>query len=392
MSIFNHSYKPSFTSLTLTLLLVSTQASGVNLSQAEQEAVADCEASMTQLRQCYERPPEFWPAATIDAGVEYQELGIIPKPAKPDAMEEKLRTLGENLFFDPILSASGQITCASCHHPDQRFADGRRTANGHRFQAGKRNTPSLLNTALHETWFWDGRAASLAEQAIEPMLNPIEMAGTREGIESRLNTSEYYRAEFREIFGDQPITLEHAAKALEAWQKTIRSRSAPFDRFLKGDKSALGNQALLGLHLFRTKARCANCHMGPLLSDEKFHNIGLTYYGRKLEDLGRYNITRKPEDVGRFRTPSLRDVAATSPYMHTGNFPHLRGVLAMYNAGAPRPKPKEHQLNDPLFPKTSSLLKPLKLEQHELDALESFLLSLTSGTANRREVVTARKN
>ncbi len=133
--------------------------------------------------------------------------------------------------------------------------------------------------------------------------------------------------------------------------------------------------------------------MGPLLSDKKFHNIGLTYYGRKLEDLGRYNVTKKPADVGRFRTPSLRDIAATGPYMHTGNFPHLRGILAMYNAGgAPRPKPKEHQLTDPLFPQTSVLLKPLNLEKHELDALESFLLSLTSGTANRRVVGIESKN
>ncbi|MBW3197389.1 cytochrome-c peroxidase [Marinobacter nauticus] len=392
MPIFSCLRTPQLIPFALTLLLAGTQASGANSSRPKNVTSTDCEASISQLRRCYEQPPALWPKPTIDEGIDYQELGLIPPPAKPDAREQKLRILGERLFFDPILSASEQLTCASCHHPDQRFADGRRTSNGHRFQEGTRNSPSLLNTGLRDTWFWDGRASSLAEQAIEPMLNPIEMAGTREGIESRLNNSEHYRAEFQEIFGDHAITLEHAGEALETWQGTLRSRSAPFDRFLRGNRDALSDQALLGLHLFRTRARCANCHMGPLLSDKKFHNIGLTYYGRKLEDLGRYNVTKKPADVGRFRTSSLRDIAATGPYMHTGNFPHLRGILAMYNAGAPRPKPKEHQLTDPLFPQTSVLLKPLNLEKHELDALESFLLSLTSGTANRRVVGIESKN
>lgn len=374
------------------LFLVSALMTGTSPSAASSGPTKDCETSLAQLRQCYEQSPDLWPSPNIDEGVEYKELGLLPQPKEPNAREQKLRSLGEQLFFDPILSASGQITCASCHHPDQRFSDGRRTSNGHHFLEGTRNSPSLLNTALQESWFWDGRAASLAEQAIEPMLNPVEMAGTREGIESRLNNSDTYRAAFKKVFSNKPITLEHAAEALEAWQATLRSRSSPFDRFLRGNREALSDQALLGLHLFRTKARCANCHMGPLLSDGKFHNIGLTYYGRKLEDLGRYNATQAPGDIGRFRTPSLRDVAATSPYMHTGNFPHLRGILAMYNAGAPRPKPKENQLDDPLFPETSSLLKPLNLEQHELDALESFLLSLTSGTANRRTVRIEVKN
>jgi cytochrome c peroxidase len=372
----------------LAFLLATPQSSGAHSEPSENGAVKSCETSMEQLRRCYEQSPSLWPPPIIDDRVEFEELGLLPRPPEPDLREKKLRALGERLFFDPILSGSGQITCASCHHPDQRFADGRRTSNGHSFQEGARNSPSLLNTGLHRTWFWDGRAASLAEQAIEPMLNPVEMAGTREGIESRLNNSKHYRTEFQEIFEGQAITLEHAGEALEAWQGTLRSRSAPFDRFLGGNTNALSDQALLGLHLFRTKARCANCHMGPLLSDQKFHNIGLTYYGRKLEDLGRYNITKEPADVGRFRTPPLRDVAATGPYMHTGNFPHLRGILSMYNAGAPRPKPKENQLKDPLFPATSSLLQPLNLDQHELNALESFLLSLTSGTGNRRVIGT----
>lgn len=348
----------------------------------------DCAESMEQLRQCYQQPPEQWPAPVIDEGVEYTELGLLPAPEATDARGEKLRALGRQLFFDPILSSSGHITCATCHHPDQHFADGRRTSNGHSFQEGRRNSPTLLNTGLHNSWFWDGRAGSLSGQAIEAMLNPIEMAATREGIERRLNSSAHYRSQFAEVLEDQSISLEDAGEALEAWVSTLRSRTSPFDRFLRGETRALSDQALLGLHLFRTRARCANCHMGPLFSDGQFHNIGLSYYGRELEDLGRYKVTGQPEDIGRFRTPSLRSVAATGPYMHNGVFPHLHGILIMYNAGAPRPRPKEHQLDDPLFPETSNLLRPLGLEQFELDALESFLLSLTFGTPKRRAVST----
>ncbi|ONF42959.1 hypothetical protein BTO32_09660 [Marinobacter lutaoensis] len=349
-----------------------------------------CEASPAALRACYQQPPAHWPPPTLAAGIDHwQELGPLPPVTPPaNAAEESRRALGRRLFFDPILSRSGQIACASCHHPDQRFADGRRTSSGHDLKTGHRNSPSLLNTGLHRVWFWDGRAGSLAAQAMEPMLNPVEMAASREGIEHRLNQDEDYRKAFAEAFGESPITLEQVAEALASWQATLRSRSSPFDRFLKGDHRALSDQAILGLHLFRTKARCINCHMGPLLSDDRFHNLGLTYYGGKYEDLGRYQVTRNPDDVGRFRTPSLREVAATAPYMHNGLFPHLRGVLALYNGGGPRPTPKAHQADDPLFPKTSPILQPLGLTQRELDALESFLRSLTSGTGERRAVVT----
>lgn len=348
----------------------------------------DCEASAAALRACYQQSPEHWPAPALDPGIPFRELGPLPPARSPTPTERKRQELGRQLFFDPVLSGSGQIACASCHHPDEYFADGRRTSTGHNLQNGQRNSPSLLNTGLRTVWFWDGRAGSLAEQAIGPLLNPVEMAGTRAGIEQRLNADKHYREAFSEAFGNDTITLELVAEALASWQKTLRSRTSPFDRFLRGDHQALSDEAILGLHLFRTRARCINCHMGPLLSDDKFHNLGLSYYGRRYEDLGRYRITGNPEDSGRFRTPSLRDVAATAPYMHNGLFPSLRGVLAMYNAGGVRPEPREHQKKDPLFPKTSPALRPLGLNQQELDALESFLYSLTSGTGNGRTILT----
>lgn len=220
------------------------------------------------------------------------------------------------------------------------------------------------------------------------MLNPVEMAASREGIEHRLNQDEDYRKAFAEAFGESPITLEQVAEALASWQATLRSRSSPFDRFLKGDHRALSDQAILGLHLFRTKARCINCHMGPLLSDDRFHNLGLTYYGGKYEDLGRYQVIPEPGRCRPFPNPlpagggGDRTVHAQRPVSTPSRCP---GPLQ-------RRRPQAHaqgaQADDPLFPKTSPILQPLGLTQRELDALESFLRSLTSGTGERRAVVT----
>ena len=356
---------------------------------AEVASTAACETSIAALRACYERPPAQWPSPTVDEGVAYRELGLIPSVAAPSGPEEeKRRALGELLFFEPKLSGSGQLACVSCHHPDQGFTDGRKVSLGHDLQSGTRNSPSLLNTGLRQSWFWDGRAASLAEQAVAPIVNPVEMASSAEIVEQRLNADANYVARFNEAFGEGPITLERVGVALAAYEETLRSRSSPFERFLKGQHQAMSDKALQGLHLFRTKARCANCHMGPLLTDERFHNIGFTYYGGKYEDLGRYNVTGKPEDVGRFRTPSLRDVAWTAPYLHNGLVPRLRGMLQVYNGGAARSSGSPEQEKDPLFPKTSPLLKPLMLTPDEIDALESFLLSLSSRTPSRRSVST----
>ncbi|GGE50600.1 hypothetical protein GCM10011413_16110 [Pedobacter psychrotolerans] len=158
------------------------------------------------------------------------------------------------------------------------------------------------------------------------------------------------------------------------------SRRTPFDRFLAKDKKALTDQQLMGLHLFRTKARCINCHNGPLFTDNEFHNDGLTYYGRKYEDLGLYNVTKKPEDVGKFKTPGLRNVMKTAPWFHNGLFPNIDGVMNMYNIGMPVQRVKPEQVNDPLLPKNDKLLKGLMLSNAEKDAVVSFLDALTSPT------------
>ena len=195
-----------------------------------------------------------------------------------------------------------------------------------------------------------------------------------------LNKIKGYRSYFKNAFGHEKIKKEEILKALAIFQQTLVSRKSKFDEFLGGKPQVLNDKEVLGLHLFRTKARCINCHNGPLFTDNQFHNVGLTYYGREYEDLGLYNITKKAEDVGKFKTPMLRDVLRTRPWMHNGLFDEIEGVVMMYNNGMPQPKPKdEKQKHDPLFPKTSGIIKKLNLSKSEQEALVAFLGAITSG-------------
>ena len=289
------------------------------------------------------------------------------------------------LFFDPRLSKSKQISCASCHDPELAWGDGRTISYGHNRQTGKRNSPSLLNIGYHSVFFWDGRAASLENQALGPITDPVEMAATETISIKNIKKIKGYKPYFREAFGDEKITIERILKAIATYERTITSKKSKFDSFIEGKSDIFTDEEVIGLHLFRTKARCVNCHNTPLFSNQKFHNVGLSYYGRTFEDLGKYNITHKKEDVGKFKTPSLREIGRTAPYMHNGLMPNLEGIIEMYNAGMPRVKPKENQKNDSLFPVTDPLLKKLNLTKKEQNALKAFLLTLSSSP--RREIL-----
>jgi len=341
---------------------------------------APASAEPVDLRMLYNKPPADWPAPELDEGIALRELGLLPAMAAPGdtpALADRVE-LGKQLFFDPRLSGSGQIACASCHDPQLGWGDGRRTAIGHDRQTGPRNSQSLLNIGYFEPLFWDGRAETLEEQALQPVVDPLEMHNTLTEAEATLNAIPGYRQAFREVFGVEAIERRQIAQALAAFQRTVVSRQSRFDRFLEGEQDALTDQELAGLHLFRTKARCLNCHNGPEFSDRKFHNLGLHFFGRSLEDLGRYEITGRPEDVGAFRTPGLRDVMFTGPWMHNGLFQEMDSILRMYNAGMPRPKPRAEHRDNPLFPTTSPLLKPLRLKPEELTALKAFLGSIST--------------
>ena len=354
------------------------------------KSIFDDKEAIEKLRKTYSSGDiSQWEKPELDEEViaDFQDIGVLPKMIFPEnnPYSEAKKELGKMLFFDPRLSKSKQISCASCHDPELAWGDGRTISYGHNRQTGKRNSPSLLNIGYHSVFFWDGRAASLENQALGPITDPVEMAATETISIKNIKKIKGYKPYFREAFGDEKITIARILKAIATYERTITSKKSKFDSFIEGKSDIFTDEEVIGLHLFRTKARCINCHNTPLFSNQKFHNVGLSYYGRTFEDLGKYNITHKKEDVGKFKTPSLREIGRTAPYMHNGLMPNLEGIIEMYNAGMPRVKPKENQKNDSLFPVTDPLLKKLNLTKKEQNALKAFLLTLSSSP--RREIL-----
>lgn len=326
------------------------------------------------LREAYGRPLAQWPAAQVEGQGGWREMAAARVPDLPATQPYPLLKLGVRLFFDPALSSSGKVACASCHRPERAFADTLALTPGHEGRLGRRNAPALIGVAHAPHLFWDGRAASLEQQALGPLADPVEMATDLKQLPSKLAAIPGYADDFAAAWGSREVTLERIQAALAAYQRSLVAERTAFDAFLDGDATALDEQQLLGLHLFRTKARCMTCHHGPTLSDNQFHNLGLTYFGRRYEDLGRYLVTGRLEDVGKFRTPTLRNISRSGPWMHNGLFRSLRGIVNMYNAGMFHPRPaNEAQARDPRYPVTSPLVKPLKLDEREARALEAFL-------------------
>ncbi len=316
----------------------------------------------------YRQGQPHWPPLSVDDGVDATPLGQLPELDKPSWQSAEVEALGKQLFFDARLSGSEQLACVSCHDPELGWGDGREKSYGHDRQRGRRNAMTLLNAAYFDTFFWDGRAKSLEKQALEPIENPLEMAADLSVVLARLNAVPAYRDAFRKALNVNAIDATALAKALAAFERTLVSRPNRFDRFLAG-KSTLSDQEIEGLHLFRTKARCMNCHHGPLLSDGQYHNIGLALAESRHEDLGRYLDTGQEADKGAFRTPSLRDLIHTAPWMHNGLFVNLRGTLAAYNLGMQQGRRTGQ-------PTMSPLIEPLHLSGDELDALNAFLHTL----------------
>ncbi|MDO4228362.1 MAG: cytochrome c peroxidase [Capnocytophaga sp.] len=352
-------------------------------------SIFDDQNYINKLREEYSSgDPTRWEAPTLDSAVVagFQDIGTLPPMEYPadNPYSDAKKELGKKLFFDPRLSRSQQIACASCHDSQLGWGDGRTVSFGHNRQVGTRNSLTLLNIGYHKIFFWDGRAASLEQQVLMPIKDPVEMHSSETISVRNIRKAKGYKPLFKAAFGDEQINIERIQKAIATYERTIVSKRSKFDRFIAGEKKIFSDQEVIGLHLFRTKARCINCHNTPLFSNQQFHNVGLSYYGRVFEDLGRYNITHQREDVGRFKTPSLREVTHTAPYMHNGLMPHLEGIMEMYNVGMPRPKPNEKQKNDPLFPTTDELLKPLALSKEEREALIAFLHTLSSTPVRER--------
>lgn len=337
------------------------------------------ELTIDEIVESYKADSSLWIKPHLSEGVEFREIEALPQtppyPTHNPYSKEKAE-LGEKLFNDPKLSASNQIACANCHDEQLGFSDGRSVSYGHDRQKGRRNSPSITMSAFGVEKFWDGRAKNLEAQAIMPIADPKEMAYDATKAAKKLNKIQSYKEAFKGAFGTSEITKELIGKAIATYERGTM-RHTKFDRFMRGNKNAMNEKEIYGMHLFRTKARCINCHNGVEFSDNKYHNLGLHFYGReKYEDLGRYEVTKNIADVGAFKTPSLRGVAKSAPYMHNGLFPHLSGVIHAYNAGMANPTPKNDKIYNPPFPQTSHLLQKLNLSKEEMEALEAFLRAL----------------
>ena len=379
MNIASHLKKTTFAVAALLAggagLMMSMDGRASDAVPASLACAADKGWDMACLRQTYAAPLASWPRPQVAEGVTPQEMAPVSAMPLP-SVAPQVAALGQRLFNDPRLSRSNAVACISCHSPAHSFADSKRVSVGHEGRQGQRNTPGLLGVAQIKPLFWDGRASSLEEQALGPLQHPDEMAMDVPALAAKLAALDDYPAQFNAAFGKKEgVTLPRILTALADYQRTLLPPVTRFDTFLEGQRTALNDRELLGLHLFRTKARCMTCHSGALLTDQQFHNLGLTYYGRKkYEDLGRYLVTGKDEDVGKFRTPGLRGVAQSGPWMHNGLFPQMVGLLNMYNAGMSRPVPQNaQQAADPKFPVTSPLLQRLQLTSEEIIALKSFL-------------------
>ncbi|MEQ1654603.1 MAG: cytochrome c peroxidase [Nitrospira sp.] len=272
--------------------------------------------------------------------------------------------LGRLLFFDKRLSKNDTIACASCHLPSKGFADGRAVSTGINGLKGGRSAPASLNRVFSKGQFWDGRADTLEDQSIGPFVSPVEHGFiNHDEMVAKMRKMPGYRKLFQDVFGRE-IVIQDVGKAIASFQRTILSGNSAVDKFdLGGDEKALSESAKRGLELFRGKARCTRCHSGFNFTDEKFHNLGIGWDTNTV-DLGRYMVTKNPEDIGAFKTPTLREIARTAPYMHDGRFKTLQDVVKFYNQGGIK---NPHQDNT---------IIPLELTEQEQQDVVELLKSL----------------
>jgi cytochrome c peroxidase len=272
--------------------------------------------------------------------------------------------LGRYLYFDRRLSADESVSCASCHDPKFAFTDGAATSTGIRSQKGNRSAPTILNRAYSLGQFWDGRAATLEDQAKGPMANPIEMGNTHDAIVTRLKTVAGYRPMFAKAFGSDEVNIDRVAMAIACFERTVLSGNAPYDRYKRGDKKAMTAAQVRGMSVFFDKAKCDRCHEGPNFTLNMYANIGVGA-DKPDPDVGRFAVTKNPRDWGAFKTPTLREIEHTGPYMHDGSLKTLEEVVELYDKGGVPNKNLDEQI------------KPLHLTAAEKSDLVAFLKALS---------------
>ena len=336
-------------------------------------AAALCSASCDSLKE--PQKVAVAPASPVGTTVEIKApLGLPPVPVPAgNRQTAKSIALGRKLYYDRMASGDGTLSCASCHNPARGFTDGMPVSTGFKGQKGKRNAPTVLNAAYSPVQFWDGRAPSLEEQAAGPIANPIEMNQPHEAFIGKLAGNAEYKKLFEDAFGPGPITLQKVEMAIAGFERTIISGNSPFDRYqFGGDKKAMSPAAIRGLALFKdaNKGNCVKCHTidekYALFSDGKFHNLGVGVNPEgELTDLGRFDVTKAEADKGAFRTPTLRNIALTGPYMHDGSVKTLRAVVDFYVGGGTS------------NPELDKEIKELHLSGKEREDLVAFLEALT---------------
>lgn len=278
--------------------------------------------------------------------------------------------LGRFLYFDKRLSSDGTVSCATCHATEKAFTDGAPVSTGIGGQKGGRSAPTVINRAYSTRQFWDGRADTLEEQAKGPIANPIEMTAEKTAdaahaaVVKRLKGVPGYVKLFEKVFGTKDVTIDHVAKAIATFERTVYSGNAPYDRYVGGDEKAMNASQIRGMDVFFNKAACDSCHLGFNFTDGSYVNIGIGM-DKPKPDLGRFDVTGKEDDKGAFKTPTLREVANHGPYMHDGSLKTLAEVVEHYNKGGI----KNPQLNQ--------RLKPLKLTDQDKSDLVAFMKALS---------------
>lgn len=314
-------------------------------------------------------------------------LPPVKTPRDNPLTAEKIE-LGKKLFFDRRLSGDGTTSCATCHDPEKGFTDGQEISLSYPTTRNLRNAPTLLNIAYAKYLFWDGRVGSLEDQAIFPIMSPFEMNQNIDFVVEEIRIVPEYRDAIRKIFG-RDVDIKSITYAIASFERTLISRDAPLDLYLMGNKEALSEKAKRGLDIFLDKGQCGKCHFGPYLSDQKFYALfvpenpryendprfivtrryvakinNYKAYKYVKEDLGRYFKTARKSDFRAFKTPTLREVALTAPYMHNGVFKTLDEVIEFFNKGGGE---------------GNRVLKPLELNGEEKAALKAFLEEALTG-------------
>ncbi len=345
-------------------------------------------------------------------------LGLPPVPVPEDNPQTPAKiALGDRLFNDERFSADGKVSCATCHEPEKAFTDGLPVSEGFNDLKGTRNAPTVINAAYMETLFWDGREPDLEGQSKQPPVNPVEGGLPSHGpiLEAIRGDPEYVEA-FRRVFGIEPeaISMDHVAKAIASFERTLIAGNSPFDRwYFGGEDGAMSEAAVRGFEVYTGQGRCVSCHKieqdQALFTDNRFHNIGVGFKrirGKESEiaksfleakragadvdktvlsdkdasELGRFAVSEDLNEVGAFKTSNLRNVELTAPYMHDGSLETLEDVVEFYNNGG------RLEESDPLSPFLSGGIRPLDLSDQQKKDLVAFLKALTSPSIAERAV------